>query len=135
MVDVEALLLEWLRSRPELSDITFGTERSADLADRLPFVMVTRIGGGIESVSWRGGVYLDRAGVTIQTWNGPDRASSRALICTLIEQLAGVRELALDGGVLTRIGGVAGPTALPNPDGSGHAHRFTATAQVTTRFV
>lgn len=131
--DAEALVLAWLRTRPELVGVTFGTTRPADLVARLPFVLVERIGGGPSAPSWRAGALVDRAGIALQGWAGPHRVDARRLVHSVIHSLSTTRAAAVGDGVIVRVVVLAGPTPLPDPAASEDAHRFTATAQVTTR--
>jgi hypothetical protein len=133
MVDVEALTLTYLRGLPDLSGVTVGTTRPADLSARLPFVLVTRVGGGAAGVSWRGGPVLDQAGINVQGWASPDRAAARHLIHQVIGALTAARAVALPEGVIVRVRVLAGPTALPDAAAPDHVHRFTATVQATAR--
>jgi hypothetical protein len=133
MVDVEALTLAWLRGYPTMAGVTIGTERPADLAARLPYVQITRIGGGATPTSWRSGPMLDRAGVNAQTWATPDRATARILIHQVIGALMAARSLALPGGVIVAVTMLAGPSSLPDPAAVQQVHRFTTTLQMTVR--
>lgn len=133
MVDVEALTLQWLRARTDFPGVTFGTQRPPDLAAHLPYVLVTRIGGAANQVSWRGGLLLDRAGVNVQAWSTPDRAQTRALIHMVVSSLFAARSAALPGGVIVRVAMLAGPTDLPDPAMSDQVYRFTATVQLIVR--
>lgn len=133
MVDVEALALAYLRNLPALAVITFGTQRPVDLLARVPFVLIARIGGAATVASWRGGPTLDRAGIDVQGWAAPDRAAARALVCQVVDALTAARSTALHGGVIVRVGVLAGPSGLPDPATGEHVHRYAASVQVTIR--
>ncbi|HEX8626736.1 MAG TPA: hypothetical protein VF755_01005 [Catenuloplanes sp.] len=129
--DAEALAVAWLRGAPDLTGIGFGTQRPPDLAARLPFVVVERIGGTAEAPSWRAGALVDRAGINVQAWAGPHRIDARRLIHTVVHSLLSIRGVARPGGVIVRVAMLAGPTALPDPSAPDTVHRFTTSVQVT----
>lgn len=133
MPDPEALALAWLRARPELAAITFGTMRPANLAERLPFVLVERSGGAAALPSWRPCALLDRAGLVLQAWAAPDRAAARSLILTVLGALYAARGVALPAGVIVRVNPLTGPAVLPDEQVPENVHRLTATVQAVTR--
>jgi hypothetical protein len=127
--DAETLALAWLRDVHDVTGITFGTQRPADIADHLPYVAVERIGGAADIPSWRAGTLVGRAGLNIQAWAGPYRADARQLIHSVVHSLSTARGVSLPGGVIVRVAMLAGPTALPDPAAPDDVHRFTATVQ------
>lgn len=115
--DVEAALLELL---DDLA--TCGTVVPSDLDSRMPFVKVSRFGGGDDLIS-------DTAFVDVDTF-----AVQRADAYTLAEQ---VRQRLISGphvltaGVLDVVGTNTGPHEVPWANQG--VRRFTAAYQVTTR--
>ncbi|GIG63642.1 hypothetical protein Lfu02_80140 [Longispora fulva] len=131
--DAERLALAYLRARPALAGIRFGTERPVDLAERVPLVVIERIGGVSSAPSWRGGALSDRPAIHLQAWHGPHRAHARTLLLAVLHELALARGVVLPEGVIVRAAVLAGPTAVPDPGAPEHLHRHTATVQLTTR--
>ncbi|WP_018348225.1 hypothetical protein [Longispora albida] len=131
--DAERLTLAYLRARPALTGIRFGTERPADLSGRVPLVVIERIGGTASAPSWRGGLLVDRPAMHLQAWHGPSRADARTLLLRALHELALARAVVLPEGVIVRAVVLAGPTSVPDPGAPEHLHRHTATVQLTTR--
>ncbi|GIJ50030.1 hypothetical protein Val02_69160 [Virgisporangium aliadipatigenens] len=131
--DAETVVLQWLRTRPNLSAVRFGTTRPADLSRHLPFVAISRIGGGGAAPSWRGGLLVDRAGLTLTGWAKPHRADARGLVRTVVYELSTTRGVIAKAGVLVRVMVLAGPMPLPDRNAPEGIHRFVATVQAIVR--
>lgn len=133
MLDPESLILEFLRSLPALAGSTFGTQRPADLADRLPFVLVERTGGASRHRSWRPGAALTLAGVAIQAWAAPDRNAARTALLAVLGELYAARGAWTPAGVLVRAGELSGPTVLQDASVPPDVHRYVASVLLTAR--
>ena len=130
--DAETVTVAYLRARPELAGVTIRTvPPRAELPTGGRYVLIERIGGVAEAPSWRSGALIDRPGVTVQVWAGPDRADARSLLRLVLDALAAARGAAVPGGVIARVVELAGPTPLPDPAAPKTVHRFTATVQLT----
>lgn len=131
--DVESAVLAWLRSRPELDGITFGTRRPARLTGRTPYVTVTRTGGAAALPTWRPGPLLDRCGITLHVWAGPDPAHARKAGAAVLAALFRMRSVVSAGITVVRIGSLSGLAPVPDPGIPDDLHRVTASVMATTR--
>jgi len=129
--DPVALVVTYLRGHPSLTGVTVGTLRPADLAARLPFLLVERVGGASTLPTWRPGPILDRAGIGLHGWAGPNLADTRAVIGQALAALYAARAVALPGGSIARITPLGGPITVPDPGAGEHVHRQIATVEVT----
>lgn len=64
--DVELLVLNYLRARPELVSVTVASVRPADMPAAL---LVARRVGGVPSSLWRKPFALDHAAIACQAWH------------------------------------------------------------------
>lgn len=132
-LDAEALVLALLRDRPTLAGYRFGTQRPADLVDRLPFVLVERTGGAARHRSWRPGAAVVRAGLALQLWATPDRHAARTALLDVLAELYAARGVSTPAGVLVRVIESAGPAALPDAAVPPDVHRCAASVLLTAR--
>ncbi len=133
MPDVETALLAWLRARPELDGYQFGTRRPANLADRLPYVRLARTGGAASLPTWRAGPILDRCGVAVQVWAGPDPADSRQACAAVLDALYAMRSVVSAGLTIVRVGSLSGLAPVPDPGAPDDIHRTAAAVIVSNR--
>jgi hypothetical protein len=84
--------------------------------------VIERIGGTSDTPSWRAGGLVDRAGINLQAWAGPNQIDARRLIHSVIHSLLSTRGVARPGGVIVRVAMLAGPTVVPT-----QAHRTPST--------
>lgn len=131
MPDVETALLDWLCNRPELDGYHFGTRRPANLADHLPYVRLARTGGAASLSTWRPGPILDRCGVAVQVWAGPDPADSRQACAAVLAALYAMRSVVSAGLTIVRVGSLSGLTPMPNLAPSDDLHCVIASILVT----
>jgi hypothetical protein len=131
MPDPVAVVLAVLRAA--LPGVRCGTRRPDNLAAHAPFVRVQRIGGTPAWPTWRPGPVLDRAGVALTIWGGPDPADARRLAYTALAALAAAAGTRTPSGVLVRVAVLTGPTDLPDPDEPIGLHRFVTTVQALVR--
>ncbi len=133
MSDVETALLTWLRDTPQLDGFHFGTRRPATLAGRLPYARLARTGGAASLPTWRHGPVLDRAGIAIQVWAGPDPADSRQACAAVLDALYAMRSVTSAGLTIVRIGSLSGLASVPDPGAPDDIHQTAAAVLVTNR--
>lgn len=121
-VDVEAALVPWLNTATSVRCVT---ELPANLADVVPIIEITRIGGADDTQS------IDAATVDVTCYSG-NRINARALAyrvqSILRTQAPGA---AVIGGVLLRVRTISAPSWQPYDDPN--LRRFGATYQIVTQ--
>src|SRR5688572_4797480 len=133
MPDVETALLTWLRDTPQLDGFHFGPRRPATLAGRLPYARVVRTGGAASLPTWRHGPVLDRCGVAVQVWAGPDPADSRQACAAVLDALYAMRSVVSAGLTIVRVGSLSGLIPVPDPGVPDQIHRTAAAVLVSNR--
>lgn len=128
--DTDAVVLRALREY--LIGYTFGTLRPADLHDRLPYVLVTRIGGGAGLPSWRASAaHVDRATFTLQAWAGPELADARRVCRQCLHTLAALRGVLVGPVTVVAARIVSGPVRVPDPSIPDGVHRVAGSVALT----
>jgi hypothetical protein len=119
MLDVEAALVESLTTNFTAARVL--TELPANLADVLPVIEVTRIGGP------RVGL-LDVATVDIDCYHAT-RQTARTLAYDVVAALLALRGKPVTGGVISRVDILSGPNFRPYDNTT--LRRFGLTCQLT----
>lgn len=125
--DAERLALALLR--PQFGGVQFGTLLPDDVASRLPFVMIRRVGGAPVD-----GRFLDRASMSVDVWH-----TSRSGAADLAEDIrvallaAWEQQTVTDHGHVAYVTADAAPVELRTPDQPDTHHRFQATYSIATR--
>jgi len=131
MPDLETALLTWLRAQPGLDGFHFGTRRPAALTGRLPYTRLVRTGGAASLSTWRRGPVLDRCGVSVQVWAGPDPADSRQACLAVLDALYAMRSVVSAGLTIVRVSSLSGVTPVPDPGVTEDVHQTVAAVLVT----
>lgn len=121
IVDIEAALVPWLNIATSVRCVT---ELPANLADAVPIIEITRIGGADDVQS------IDAATVDVTCYSG-NRINARALAYRVQGILRLAAGSAVTGGVLLRVRTISAPSWQPYDDTN--VRRFGATYQVFTQ--
>ncbi|MEV4414013.1 hypothetical protein [Catellatospora sp. NPDC049609] len=132
-MDIETALLDFLRTAPALDGFHFGTRRPPVLADRMPFVQLTRTGGVPSLPTWRNGPVIERFGMSALVWAGPDPIDARQACAAVLAQLYTLRSTVLDGITVVRTAPLSGVVPIPDPDAPEGVHRATGAVLITAR--
>lgn len=107
--DTDLVLLDFLRAQLYLSDVEFGTELPSDVDDRLPFVRISRIGGGrpLRFV-------LDDSRTDVEA-RAATRYEAHRVIQTVLAALETAHQAVHDGALIYRVDIETGPSWEPDP--------------------
>ena len=126
--DVELLVLNFLRARPELSGVTVASVRPADMA--IPLLVARRV-GGVPSSLWREPFALDHAAIACQAWHDTQAQAFR--LASVALAALGEARGAHPEGTISRIRVLSGLAEMPDPTAPQELSRYVFTVSLDVR--
>ena len=124
--DVERLVVEHLRNRPELAGVWVDNRTPAGFDGTQRAVLVSRAGG-----AWVEDLHLDQPLVDLEVY-GPDKPAAHTLATATRSALLSVRGTTFGTAVVTDVAEADGPRWLPDYN-HGAANRYRSTTRLSIR--
>lgn len=124
--DVERLVVDHLRNRPELTGVVVDNRPPAGFDGTQKAVLVSRVGG-----AWVDDLHLDRPLLDLEAY-GPDKTTAHTVALTARAALLEAAGTVYGGASVTEVAEADGPRWLPDynrPDGN----RYLATVRLSIR--
>ncbi|MEU2184077.1 hypothetical protein [Streptomyces thermolilacinus] len=124
--DVERLVVDHLRNRPELTGVVVDNRPPAGFDGTQQAVLVSRVGG-----AWVDDLHLDRPLVDLEVY-GPDKTTAHTVALTARAALLDATGTVYGGAFVTEVAEADGPRWLPDHNRPS-ANRYLSTVQLSIR--